>query len=75
MKRQSPRKGQSYAKRVTDVNAIYDRYAPLGVCNREIWRRYVYPIYAISERTFYNLLKAPVQKDVHLQCAEQLTLF
>ncbi len=26
--------------------------------NREIWRRYVYPLYGISERTFYNLLKA-----------------
>lgn len=75
MRRYSPRKGQSYAKRVTDINAIYDRYAHLGVCNREIWLRYVYPIYAISERTFYNLLKAPVQKTVTLHQPEQLTLF
>ena len=29
-----------------------------GVPNREIWRRYIYPVYAISERTFYNMLKA-----------------
>ncbi len=26
--------------------------------NREIWRRYVYPVYAISERSFYNILNA-----------------
>lgn len=26
--------------------------------NREIWRRYVYPVYAISERSFYNIINA-----------------
>ena len=26
--------------------------------NREIWRRYIYPVYGITERTFYNMLKA-----------------
>ncbi len=48
----------SYRKRVADINRIYDRYAPLGVPNREIWKRHVYPVYGVSERTFYNLLKA-----------------
>lgn len=52
------RKGKSYAKRVADINDIYDTYAKTGLPNREIWRRYVYPKYGISERTFYNLLKA-----------------
>ena len=52
------RHGVSYQKRVTDINRIYDQYAKLGVPNREIWRRYVYPVYAISERTFYNILNA-----------------
>lgn len=52
------RPGMSYRKRVADINRIYDRYAPLGVPNREIWIRYVYPVYGVSERTFYNLLKA-----------------
>lgn len=52
------RKGRSYAKRVADVNAIYDRYAKTGLSNREIWKRYVYPLYGVSERTFYGLLKA-----------------
>ena len=48
------RHGVSYQKRVVEVNRIYDHYASHGVPNREIWRRYIYPVYAISERTFYN---------------------
>lgn len=52
------RRGASYQKRVTDINRIYDQYAKSGISNREIWRRFVYPVYAISERTFYNLLNA-----------------
>ena len=49
--------GRSYAKRVADVNAIYDQYVRTGLSNREIWRRFIYPVYGISERSFYNLLK------------------
>lgn len=52
------RRGVSYQKRVADVNRIYDTHVKEGLSNREIWRRYVYPIWGISERTFYNLLKA-----------------
>lgn len=52
------RKGLSYKKRVEEINRIYDRHARSGMANREIWRRYVYPVYAISERTFYNILHA-----------------
>lgn len=52
------RYGLSYQKRVLEINTIYDHYARHGVSNREIWRRYIYPVYAISERTFYNTLKA-----------------
>lgn len=52
------RRGASYQKRVTDINRIYDQHAKSGNSNREIWRRFVYPVYAISERTFYNLLNA-----------------
>ena len=51
--------GQSYKKRVTDINRIYDHYAKKGISNREIWRRFIYPVYGVCERTFYNLLKAP----------------
>lgn len=48
----------SYQKRVADINRIYDLYVKKGIPNREIWRRYIYPVYGISERTFYNILKA-----------------
>ncbi len=52
------RRGVSYRKRVADINRIYDRYARSGLSNREIWRRYIYPAYGISERTFYNIMNA-----------------
>lgn len=54
----SKRRGVSYKKRVTDINRIYDEHARIGLPNREIWRRFVYPVYGISERTFYNILHA-----------------
>ena len=52
------RRGVSYQKRVTDINRIYDEHAKRGLPIREIWRRFVYPVYGISERTFYNILHA-----------------
>ena len=53
------RRGASYRKRVADINRIYSEHVKSGLSNREIWLRYVYPVYAISERTFYNILKVP----------------
>lgn len=53
--------GMSYKKRVADINRIYDQHARDGIPNREIWRRYIYPVHGICERTFYNLLKAPTK--------------
>lgn len=55
------RSGVSYQKRVEEVNRIYYREAKRGVPNREIWRRYIYPVYGVSERTFYNMLKASAE--------------
>lgn len=72
------RRGVSYQKRVEEVNRIYDHYARLGYTNREIWRRYVYPVWAISERTFYNLLSASMNEDKVLKKTDevrQLLLF
>lgn len=62
------RRGLSYAKRVKDVNDIYDRYTKSGLSNREIWRRYIWPQFCISEKTFYNYLNAsanPVVVEQH----------
>ena len=49
--------GISYQMRVKAVNAIYDKHIRDGMSNRHIWRTYIYPIYGISERTFYKYLK------------------
>lgn len=56
------RRGVSYQKRVEEINRIYDQHVKSGISNREIWRRYVYPVYAITERTFYNILNASAEK-------------
>lgn len=68
------RPGISYKKRVADANRIYDQYAKQGVPNREIWLRYIYPVYGVSERTFYNLLKAPTRPEF-IDDKRQLSLF
>lgn len=52
------RKGVSYQKRVEEISRIYDEKVKTGLTNREIWRRWIYPRYGISERTLYNVLKA-----------------
>lgn len=55
--------GRSYQKRLDEVNRIYNAHARDGLSNREIWRRYIYPVYAISEKTLYNLLGAAVEAE------------
>lgn len=67
-------RGLSYQKRVTEINKIYDRYARLGVPNREIWRRYIYPTYAITERQFYNVLNASADPRNEIPQQEELFL-
>ena len=69
-------KGCSYARRVVEVNAIYDEYAKTGLSNREIWRRYINPIYGITEKTFYNYINAAANPKVTQKVNElQLSLF
>lgn len=67
--------GKSYQKRVADINRIYDQHAKHGIPNREIWRRYIYPVYGICERTFYNLLKAPAKPGFTETLPESPNLF
>lgn len=70
------RSGVSYQKRVEEVNRIYYREAKRGVPNREIWRRYIYPVYGVSERTFYNMLKASAEsRNTIADETRQLLLF
>jgi len=68
--------GCSYEKRVIEVNQIYDEYARTGLSNREIWRRYIWPVYGISEKTFYNYINAAANpKVIQKQEVVQLNLF
>lgn len=69
------RRGMSYRKRVEEINRIYDRYARAGLTNREIWRRYIYPVYAISERTFYNILNATAGLENPVVASDMPSLF
>lgn len=70
------RRGVSYKKRVEGINRIYDREVKRGVPNREIWRRYIYPVYGITERTFYNILNASAEdKNKIADDTRQLLLF
>ena len=53
-----------------------DQHAKSGISNREIWRRYIYPVYAITERTFYNILNASAEsKNKIADDTRQLLLF
>ena len=68
------RKGVSYQKRVKDINRIYDEQAKLGLSNREIWRRFIYPRWGICERAMYKILNAGADPVNNIP-DEQLSLF
>ena len=65
----------SYRKRVEDINRIYDEHARSGLSNREIWRRYIYPVYWISERTFYNIMNATAGLETPVVASDMPSLF
>ena len=69
------KRGMSYRKRVADINRIYDEHARNGLSNREIWRRYIYPVYAISERTFYNMMNATAGLETPVVASDMPSLF
>lgn len=54
------KKGKSYQKRQREINEIYEVYSKMGIPNRTIWERHIYPVYGICERAFYNYLKKDV---------------
>lgn len=69
------KRGMSYKKRVADINRIYDEHVRSGLSNREIWRRYIYPVYAISERTFYNMMNATAGLENPVVASDMPSLF
>ncbi len=68
-------RGMSYKKRVADINRIYDRYSRSGLSNRAIYQRYIYPVYGISERTFYNIMNAAAGLENHAVAFDMPSLF
>ncbi|SEF48377.1 hypothetical protein SAMN05216354_0623 [Xylanibacter ruminicola] len=73
MKKRQVRRGVSYQKRVEDINRIYDQHRRSGLTNAEIWRRYIYPRFGISQRTLYNILSAPAKESS--QVPKEMWLF
>lgn len=63
-------RGCSYAKRVKEVNDIYDSHSRSGLSNRAIWRRYIFPFYGISEKTFYNYVNALAKPEIEKKIEE-----
>lgn len=68
-------RGISYQMRVADINRIYDLHAKSGLSNREIWRRHIYPVYGISERTFYNMMNATTGTENPVVASDMPSLF
>lgn len=68
-------RGISYQMRVADINRIYDLHAKSGLSNREIWRRYIYPVYGISERSFYNIMNATAGFENPVVASDMPSLF
>lgn len=70
--------GRMYAHRVHEVLRIYEQHERSGLSNREILRRYIWPVYPMCEKTFYNLINASADPKIQAQQNElnlQLSLF
>lgn len=68
--------GRSYAHKVSEILRIYDEHARSGLSNREILRRYIWPVYPICEKTFYNIINASSRQDIIDKMKEaQMSLF
>lgn len=68
-------RGNSYLRRVADINRIYSEHARDGLSNREILRRFIHPVYPISESTFYNILNAEYKVERYADGDAQMSLF
>ena len=62
-------------KRIERVAEITNRYYEIGRldrCYKEVWRRYVYPLYPMSYRTYLRYVRTNYKQEIKEQ---QLTLF
>ena len=71
------RRGVSYEKRVEEIYRIYVPPPDLAVRYTAFGILVVYPVYAVTERTFYNILNASADasKKIADEETRQLLLF
>lgn len=50
------RTGISRIMRIQNIKRIYEEHSRSGLSNREIWRRYIYPVYGCTETVMYTSL-------------------
>lgn len=78
MRKKNKITGRSYAHRVAEIIRIYDEHAHSGLSNREILRQFIWPVYPICEKTFYNIINASANPRViaiQEEMRSQLNLF
>lgn len=59
-------KHENYLRRVKVVQELVKQHYEAGRldrCYSEVWRRWVYPRYPMSQRTFYRLLKVDLPQE------------
>lgn len=61
-------------KNVCEIAAKYYEPGRADRCYKEVWRRYVYPIYPCCYRTFLNYIGVPVDAELKKQSAGQMSL-
>lgn len=57
-------RGTSYRHRMQQVLDIYNAHINEGLSTREILRRYIQPVYPISESTLYNYFGKEFSEDM-----------
>jgi hypothetical protein len=50
-------------QRIADIHDIYWEHES-KMTKRAIWKNYIFPLYRISERCFYNYLTIPAKREL-----------
>lgn len=61
-------------KNVCEIAARYYEPGRADRCYKEVWRRYVYPVYPCCYRTFLNYIGVPVDAELKKQSSGQMSL-
>lgn len=61
-------------KNVCEIAARYYEPGRADRCYKEVWRRYVYPVYPCCYRTFLNYIGVPVDAELKKLSSGQMSL-